>query len=719
MEETAGGIEDGTEDGAEGDTEGGASADLVELKCTASLTVHTESWKKLVENALPVVTTSGLLPSSYTAEVAIGTVICFLAKNDYADALFAHQVFVVRGEESVHIFHKDGRPFAPTSSTGPGDSNNYPLTGDAGFLTAWEHELFCVAVYKGKATSRFRLGSRIALAFQENDEAAAAWYAGFIAEEKPRDESKLLIAFDDGDLRYYEEAFLKEKHEEGLFKEVPLSEGGIVHNDTGLPMAKRVVWLKEGRAKEAKPIGVLIGETGDTLGGAPVYQSFVFSSGVSKAAGRTRASHARPASPVRGFQSFRRHDVLDYLKGTDEDNFQSQASVVGLTYQEAKDGGVDGCKYLQLAEVGSQAFFVGKWHEWKRSTKKADADPNDDDNVVQLTDMERLAVEAAYEKTEVFCVMDNMAKVKAAADKLSSKGPPLLLEARAAERKADREREQRAKKAGREREQRSKSRAPAAAHPRGGKRSRNQNDVDEIDAFFVDEHNRPTSKTKEQQQIHRLKRELDQLKAQQKQDQLKAQERPPIPQVLAQPLTEALPIAQAMAPMPASADRLRSPSVPVQPHQTAGLPQGWKSAVSSTGVIYYYNKSTNESQYEHPSAASPPLPPPPSAPTALPPVQRQTNVPDSPVPIPMSMSMAQSQTMQFAQPQAQVQQPLSMPKAPAFTSVQPATPSMGETLVVRAARLRAQLSRETNPSVQSYLAGELASVEEWQRMGYG
>ena len=43
MEETAGGIEDGTEDGAEGDTEGGASADLVELKCTASLTVHTES----------------------------------------------------------------------------------------------------------------------------------------------------------------------------------------------------------------------------------------------------------------------------------------------------------------------------------------------------------------------------------------------------------------------------------------------------------------------------------------------------------------------------------------------------------------------------------------------------------------------------------------------------------------------------------------------------
>jgi len=55
----------------------------------------------------------------------------------------------------------------------------------------------------------------------------------------------------------------------------------------------------------------------------------------------------------------------------------------------------------------------------------------------------------------------------------------------------------------------------------------------------------------------------------------------------------------------------------------------------------------------------------------------------------------------------------------ASTSAQAATPSMGETLVIRAARLRAQLSRENNPSVQSYLAGELASVEEWQRMGYG
>ena len=85
----------------------------------------------------------------------------------------------------------------------------------------------------------------------------------------------------------------------------------------------------------------------------------------------------------------------------------------------------------------------------------------------------------------------------------------------------------------------------------------------------------------------------------------------------------------------------------------------------------------------------------------------------------MAMSMAQSQTIQFAaRPQAQTHY-TSMPQAAASTSAATPTPThASDTLAVRAARLRAQLSRETNASVQSYLAGELASVEEWQKMGY-
>ena len=47
-----------------------------------------------------------------------------------------------------------------------------------------------------------------------------------------------------------------------------------------------------------------------------------------------------------------------------------------------------------------------------------------------------------------------------------------------------------------------------------------------------------------------------------------------------------------------------------------------------------------------------------------------------------------------------------------------APPSGSDPLGVRAARLRAQLSREANPSVAAHLAGELAGVEEYLRMGY-
>ena len=173
-----------------------------------------------------------------------------------------------------------------------------------------------------------------------------------------------------------------------------------------------------------------------------------------------------------------RHDVLDFLKGKDTDTFHSQepppslthththarthartrfgasapattqrthththtqASVVGLTYQEGI-GKSEGCKFLLLAERGSLTFLVGKWHEWKRATKAADADPEDDDNVERLTQEESRAVEAAFEKTDVFRTMDSVAQVKVAADKVSSKGPPLLNEARIAAVYAERAR---------------------------------------------------------------------------------------------------------------------------------------------------------------------------------------------------------------------------------------------------------------------------------------
>ena len=59
-----------------------------------------------------------------------------------------------------------------------------------------------------------------------------------------------------------------------MLKLVDAAEGGMVHNATGKPMAKRVAFLKEGRMKEARAAGVLIGDTGHTLAGAVVHEAF-------------------------------------------------------------------------------------------------------------------------------------------------------------------------------------------------------------------------------------------------------------------------------------------------------------------------------------------------------------------------------------------------------------------------------------------------------------
>ena len=111
------------------------------LKCTAELTVKTRTWLEVVKGNLPV-KTRPMTPSSFEVEVSIGTVICFHAKEDWEDTDYQHRIFVVRGDDCVHIFDEDGHQFvigAFTSSVGV-----QALTGDSGFLASWEHDMYCV-----------------------------------------------------------------------------------------------------------------------------------------------------------------------------------------------------------------------------------------------------------------------------------------------------------------------------------------------------------------------------------------------------------------------------------------------------------------------------------------------------------------------------------------------------------------------------------------------
>ena len=645
MEEEAVAEETATAE-AENSDVGENTDDLLHLECTAELTVKTRTWREVVKWNLPVTTRP--TPSSYEAEVSLGTVICFHSKDEWEDITYQHRIFVVRGDDCVHIFDDVGNPFVLGSFTN--SDGVQALTGDSGFLASWEHDMYCVAAYENDARGRadadadgadgsgelFKEGQRIALVFKGGDGESAAWYGGFIADNSSQEDdvSTTLVAFDDGELKYYQKSFLTQNFAKGTLTLLDEAEGGIVHNATGKPMAKRVAYLKEGRMKGARAVGVLIGDTGHTLAGAVVHEAFRCCPSTNASGRPMRSSAARPA-PVRGFQTFIRHDVLYFLKGKDTDTFHSQASVVGLTHQEGS-GKSDGCKYLLLAERGSLTFFVGKWHEWKRATKVADADAEDDDKVEQLTEEESRAVEAAYEKTDVFRTMDSMAQVKLAADKLSSKGPPLLMEARIAALQADRAKK--AEKGAQPKKPRpdfldlvtadDPKKKPRPGRDRG---TRPQQDEHATEIAARAEAARAEAQRLAEAEIFRLKSEL--LKAQQQVQQPMLRRTLPGDNPAAVetvvPICVPLACAPAAIPMAMAEPSIAPASAPPPPREP--LPWGWKEATSAAGVTYYYNKSTNQSQYHPPSVPSPPLPPP-----SGPPLMEQ---PRSPVRFPTTMSM--------------------------------------------------------------------------------
>ena len=71
----------------------------------------------------------------------------------------------------------------------------------------------------------------------------------------------------------------------------------------------------------------------------------------------------------------------------------------------------------------------------------------------------------------------------------------------------------------------------------------------------------------------------------------------------AMPFSFAQPLAPSvMAQSPEAATALLPPASPTAMNaNAAGLPPGWRMAVSNSGQTYYYNKHLNKSQYEYPA----------------------------------------------------------------------------------------------------------------------
>ena len=734
---------------AESDSGGEADADARSIVLvTPDMQVTCSKWDVLVQ--VPIC--HALKPDTFVANTKVGDVFAFRDINSVTQTVW-REVFVLRAAECVHVFDKDGCPInEPEEYVDNGRQDLHDQ--DNGFLADWRLGFYKLAqlvqlqpdekqteasteVEHSAFDSMLAVNQRIAMAYAVGD--AVLWYAGFVAEVDSSTAARL-VAFDDGDLATFSKEQLMKEESSGMLKAFDAKEGGMVANQTGLPMAARVAYNKVGKPKgNGDAVGVLIGASERSVAGQTVYEAFVASEPALQAAAlRSRATKSirtrderdllsdddRIASWTndRGFHTFRRKDVVRFInpRGNPEEP-KSEAFVVGVLFAE-KQVDMQGRKCLILAEraEATHAFFPGRFQEWQRCTKTDDGDPRNSEQVRQIDDGEAEKVAAAFLNTNAFDSMNTLEKMYNAA----AKGPPSLVVWRELEKKKEpmnkrktRDKMPRRDAAPSGTKLGGKGRADDTGPPADScKNKRNRRTAAQLAA---DRARETREKEKKQRELEAARvaevnathaKELDALKKENlRMAEALLKQRPVLPAPAASglaaapigppgpagalpttlPLTTILPGAAQEAP-PTSFSAGEQANLPQGADGVgiSSLPAGWRyipAHQSATGVAYYMNRSLNVTQYHHPTGASPPLPPPPGpAPT-----ERSLMSP-----IPITISAASTATAVQGTSAAQVSQRSS-----------PSEVSM------RIARLRAQLAHETNPSIKAYIAGELAATE--------
>ena len=531
-------------------------------------------------------------------------------------------------------------------------------------------------------------GARFSMCFGD----PPAWY-GCMVDEYIQETDRYLCALDDGDLRLIPFDVFVQSAAANVLKFPKEGEvlGGLVNSVDGYPTAAVVVRHKEGRSPDARPVGVLVGETSYKLGPEPLYTSFHVADNSflrcpdadSQGKRSTRSTDAdkeeasiEAIKDRRGFHTFRRGDKMSF---TEIENGETCIAIVfAVSWTNPRKGGPSP-KYVVLQEEASGAFFLGMYTQWKRIHNGVVADPDDDGSAQTLTAEAEAAMVAQFECSDKLLHLSTTAKMHSAAAHISRFGPPYLEQCRKQQKK-DKEVQQRRAKRGR-----GKAGGPGAADTSKNKRSKRDNASRGADTDGPRDNPPPpgtppallnpktSAQTAAEKELRNARAMITQLQS----SLLTTQEQ------LATRKSSGRTDEARGADMQALLPQARPMPPPRQ------LPPGWEQATDVAGHVYYFNHSLNVSQWDPPQLQLPP-PPPPGPPPGLPPP---------------------SQPERRRSPRLSPHE--NVPRARCDTDVSPpprgaASNNMLERMI---AQHKAQMAYATTEAVRMYHAGEIASLQ--------
>ena len=283
-------------------------------------------------------------------------------------------------------------------------------------------------------------GGRVAIADVKSG--TPEWYGATVdgIGEQIDGEWTIWFALDDGYAKQLTSTQIHEAIRAGGLKELTVeSELGLIKNETGFPAAAKICWNKEGKAKAPTAVGVLLGATEMQIGGEPLYTGFrlnASSAGDGKCV--TTRSGGTTTPTRKGFHTFLCGDkVVTSFASLEEgcgEHKSYEAIVVGVTFPIDNKG----AKYLLLQEEESRIFFVGRWPDWTRKplvAGRVNFDDEDDGMVEQLSPSQVLKMVDEFRASSMLASLEAPSKVKSAADKIQSKGPPMAQQEEVARRK--------------------------------------------------------------------------------------------------------------------------------------------------------------------------------------------------------------------------------------------------------------------------------------------
>ena len=574
-------------------------------------------------------------------------------------------------------------------------------------------------------------GKRIAVAFGDADTGPVSWYGGQVLEHCAQtDEYKL--GFDDGDLHTVSAAQLESFVKTQCIRFPGEEEGGIIENVTGCPMVACAARTKEGRAHEYSIVGLLIGTTGYKLVEDTIYMSFYLHAAEDAVAEdgnaanvktRRTAASTNAKEPAKGLHTFRRGDIVqrnDVARKAQRVKMRDcRAHIFGVTWRERATDGTPGAKYLVLQEPESETFFIGSWTQWDRVHNTPNAELDGDSTALVLSTEAISNMVKAFEASNKFEHLHNKTKVVNHVRHITECGPPLFEEEvkAAVKKQTELERDTRiaatkAKVTAARQQAAAEKRRLVEAAKRESKRGKKTGKgkepptgkgkepptgkgeellTDDVLELFTDEFQ--DAKTPKRVTLRSNSYSNDEPNV----DAIAigdARQQPPIAVLGVAPAP-----SRPLQPPPRRSPRLSPPP----------LPPGWKSAVTTEGETYYYNKSLQLSQFQHPSATttsttvpSPPLAPPLARASTLPPI--------APAPYAQMAPTAAQEELP-----APVPQPAMQPLHTSYMPVQQSAPSSSHVdtrmLLMLREQHRAQLAHAGTDHLRAYHAAEIAKYE--------